>query len=115
MNTEKRVNLIGVLDHTASSAQIKSDGSLVIELYDFSSGAESWFGNDVAFLLKVSPWYKGIMLSRLLEDEICFLVQSREDELLLGLIEERFKDYYDVKQWMDEKKILYETEFDSWA
>ena len=37
------------------------------------------------------------------------------DELLLQLLKERFADYYAVKQWLEENKIPYQKEFDSWA
>ena len=40
------------------------------------------------------------------------LDESQEDDLLLQLIGERFTDYYEVKQWMEEEKISYEKEFD---
>jgi hypothetical protein len=115
VKTEKRVDLKGSLKSTTSSAQIKSDGSLVIELYDFSSEAEKWLGNEVAFLLKVFPRDKSKMLSCLLEGQKRMLDESQEDDLLLQLIGERFTDYYDVKQWMEENKIPYEKEFDPWA
>lgn len=61
VKTQKLVDLKGSFKHTTSSAQIKSDGSLVIELYDFSSEAEKWLGNEVAFLLKVLPCDKSKM------------------------------------------------------
>ncbi len=115
VKTEKLVDLKGGLKHTTSSAQIKSDGSLVIDLYDFSSEAEKWLGNEVAFLLKVSPSDKGKMLSCLLGGQNPMLDESRGDDLLLQLIGERFTDYYEVKQWMEENKIPYEKEFDPWA
>jgi hypothetical protein len=115
VKTEKLVDLKGGLERTASSAQIKSDGSLVIDLYDFSSEAEKWLGNEVAFLLKVSPSEKGKMLSRLLGGQNPMLDESQEDDLLLQLIGERFTDYYEVKRWMEENKIPYEKEFDPWA
>ena len=115
LKTEKLVDLKGSLKHTTSSAQIKSDGSLVIELYDFSSEAEKWLGNEVAFLLKVFPCDKSKMLSCLLEGQKQMLDESQEDNLLLQLIGERFTDYYEVKQWMEENKIPYEKEFDPWA
>jgi hypothetical protein len=115
VKTEKFVDLKGGLKHTASSAQIKSDGSLVIELHDFSSEAEKWLGNEVAFLLKVSPSDKSKMLSCLLGEQNQMLDESHEDDLLLQLIGERFTDYYAVKQWIDENKIPYEEEFDPWA
>lgn len=66
VNIEKRVKLKGVLERTASSVEIKGDGSLVVEVYDFSDDAEQWFGNDVAFLLKVSSADKSRMLSWLM-------------------------------------------------
>ena len=115
MKTEKLIDLKGGLKHTNSSAQIKSDGSLVIDLHDFSSEAEKWFGNEVAFLLKVSPSDKSKMLSCLLEGQNQVLDESQEDDLLLQLLKERFTDYHDVKQWMEENEIPYEKEFDSWA
>lgn len=115
MKTEKLVELKGGLQHTASSAQIKSDGSLVIELHDFSSEAEKWLGNEVAFLLKVSPSDKSKMLSCLLAGQNQMLDEPQEDDLLLQLIGERFTDYYEVKQWIEDNKIPYEKEFDPWA
>lgn len=115
MKTEKLINLKGGLKDTASSAQIKSDGSLVIELYDFSSEAEKWLGNEVAFLLKVSPSDKSKMLSCLLGGQNQMFDESQEDDLLLQLKGGRFTDYYEVEQWMEENKIPYEKEFDPWA
>src|SRR6185436_7085861 len=110
-----RANLKGGSEHTASSAQIKSDGSLIIELHDFSSEAEKWLGNEVAFLLKVSPGDKSKMLTCLLGGQNQGLNESQQDDLLLQLIGERFTDYYEVKQWIEENKIPYEKEFDPWA
>ena len=112
VKTEKLVDLKGGLKHTASSAQIKSDGSLVIELHDFSSEAEKWLGNEVAFLLKVSASEKSKMLSCLLGGQNQMLDESQEDDLLLQQIGERFTDYYEVEQWIEENKIPYEKEFD---
>ncbi|PKO21053.1 MAG: hypothetical protein CVU38_16840 [Chloroflexi bacterium HGW-Chloroflexi-1] len=64
-DTSKRVQLQGVLDKTASWAGISADGSLIVELYDFSAEAARCFGNDVAFLLVISTEAKGEMLTRL--------------------------------------------------
>ena len=115
VKTEKSVKLKGVLNRTASSAEIKSDGSLVVELYDFSSEAENWFGNDVAFLLKVSSGDKSKVLSCLTAGQDQMAGPLDRDELLLRLLRERFADYYAVKQWLEENKIPYQKEFDSWA
>ena len=115
VKTVKRVKLKGVLERTASSAEIKSDGSVVIELYDFSNEAEKWLGNDVAFLLKVSSGDKSRMLSCLTKGQNQLAGSLDRDELLLQLLKERFADYYAVKQWLEENKIPYQKEFDSWA
>ncbi len=114
-DTQNRVKLKGVLEHTASSAEIKSDGSLVVELYDFSSEAEQFFGNDVAFLLIVSASDKDKVLSRLMEKQAQTPDIANPDELLLRLLKDRFVDYYAVKQWLEENGIPYQKEFDSWA
>src|SRR5690606_30042714 len=50
----RRVKLRGLLERTASTVEVRSDGALVVELYDFSPNAHAWFGNDVAFLLTVA-------------------------------------------------------------
>ena len=115
VNIEKRVKLKGVLDRTASSVEIKGDGSLVVEVYDFSDKAEQWFGNDVAFLLKVSSADKSRMLSCLMAGQHEMAGSLDRDELLLQLLKEQFVDYYAVKQWLEENKIPYQKEFDSWA
>jgi hypothetical protein len=111
----KSVKLKGVLEGTASSAEIKSDGSLVVELYDFSDEAEKWLGNDVAFLLKVSSDDKGRLLSCLMAGQNQMVGSLDRDELLLRLLQERFADYYAVKQWLEENRIPYQKEFDPWA
>lgn len=114
-NTKKRVKLKGVLAQTASSAEIKSDGSLVIELYDFSDEAQNWFGNDVAFLLTITADDKGKVLSWLMAGKNQRSGAADGDELLLELIKERFDDYYAVESWLEENNIQYQKEFDSWA
>jgi hypothetical protein len=111
----RRVELKGGLEKTGSSAEIQGDGSLVVELYDFSPEAERWFGNDVAFLLKVSAPDKEQMLARLQAGQPPLPDASDRADLLLRLIAERFSDYFAVKQWLEENAIPYQKEFDSWA
>ena len=115
VNIEKRMKLKGVLERTASSVEIKGDGSLVVELYDFSNEAEQRFGNDVAFLLKVSAANKSRMLSCLMSGQNEMAGSLDRDELLLQLLKEQFADYYAVKQWLEQNKIPFQQEFDSWA
>ena len=109
------MKLKGVLERTASSVEIKGDGSLVVELYDFSDAAEQRFGNDLAFLLKVSSADKSRMLSCLMSGHDEMEGSLDRDELLLQLLKEQFADYYAVKQWLEENNIPFQKEFDSWA
>lgn len=115
VTTERRVKLRGVLERTASSAEIKSDGGLTVELYDFSREAEEMFGNDVAFLLKISSDDKNKILLRLMAERSQMSDTPDRDGLLLRLLQERFADYYEVKRWLEENEIPFQKEFDSWA
>jgi hypothetical protein len=111
----EQVRLRGVLDKTASWARIAGDGSLVVELYDFSADAEKWFGNDVAFLLHVAAADKPRMLARLRGDVAESARDDAADAVLLRLVRERFDDYYAVKEWLDREGIAYRKEFEPWA
>ncbi len=112
--TEKRVKLRGVLAHTASSAAIRADGSLVVELYDFSDEAHRLLGNDVAFLLELGAAEKDEVLARLVPEQQSPSTPDR-DAVLLQLIAERFADYYDVMRWLEEQGIPFTKEFEPWA
>lgn len=114
MTGEKRVKLRGVLAQTASSAAIADDGSLVVELYDFSDAAQKWLGNDVAFLLKLDSAAKDAALARLLSGEPPPTGSDR-DALVLRLVAERFADYYDVERWLRDQDIPFRKEFEPWA
>ncbi|HZI60126.1 MAG TPA: hypothetical protein VFD62_05420 [Pyrinomonadaceae bacterium] len=96
VKTEKLVDLKKGLKHTA--------------LYDFSSEAEKWLGTKSLSCSK-SPLAKSKMLSCLLGGQNQKLDESKGDDLLLQLIGERFTDYYEVKQWIEENKIPHEKEF----
>jgi hypothetical protein len=110
-----KVKLRGSLDRTASWAEILSDGSLVIELYDFSADAQQWLGNDVAFTVVIPAEARVEMLSRLSEGRILPSSVAEHDRLLLHLTQERFADYYAAKHWLDEQAIPYRAEFEPWA
>jgi hypothetical protein len=111
---EMRVKLHGVLAQTASSASIGADGSLVVELYDFSDAAQKWLGNDVAFLLHLGAEQKTKLLTSLLPAEEPAPAADR-DALLLSLLAERFSDYYDVERWLIDQGIPFRKEFEPWA
>ncbi|MEA2689001.1 MAG: hypothetical protein QOD51_1608 [Candidatus Eremiobacteraeota bacterium] len=114
MNANQRVKLRGVLDHTASSAGIDAAGNLVVELYDFSPDAQTGLGNDGAFQLVLDAAAKAAALARLAAPETP-PANSDRDELLLRLVQERFADYYAMKQWLEEQGIPFRKVFEPWA
>jgi hypothetical protein len=114
-DTHKRVKLKGGLEKTSSSAEVKADGSLVIELYDFSHEAEERLGNDVAFLLTISARDKMHLLTQLMAEQEVIPDLSDQDDLLLWLLRARFSDYYAVRQWLEKKGFPYQEAFDPWA
>jgi hypothetical protein len=114
MTGEKRVKLRGMLAQTASWATIGDDGKLVVELYDFSAGAHTWLGNDVAFLLELGAAAKDAALAKLLGGRPP-PNGSDPDALLLHLVAERFDDYYAVQQWLSDQGIPFRKEFEPWA
>jgi hypothetical protein len=111
---QKRVKLRGVLNNTASSAEIDTAGNLVVELYDFSDDAHTWLGNDVAFQLVLDTAGKDAVLERLRSADAASAAAD-PDELLLGLVQERFSDYYAMKHWLEEQGIPFGKEFEPWA
>ena len=115
MTVEKRVKLQGgIRPKTASTAAIGADGSLVVELYDFSDDAQKWLGNDVAFMLVLGAAAKDAALTRLSAGRQ-LPNASDPDDLLLQLLKERFVDYYEIKQWLEEQEIPFRKEFEPWA
>ena len=108
------MKLRGVLDHTASSAEIDTAGNLVVELYDFSTDAHRWLGNDGAFQLVLDAAGKDAVLE-LLRSADAAPAAADSDELLLTLVQERFGDYYVMKQWLEEQGIPYRKVFEPWA
>lgn len=117
MNAEnlQRVRLTGGPKHTSSSVEVRPDGSLVVEFYDFSEEAEQHFGNDVAYMLLVAPAEKKRVLSLLASESESKEPQSDTDSQLLHLMQQKFSDYFAVKAWFQEQQISFRSEFDSWA
>lgn len=104
-----RIKLPGGLARTASSVEVQPDGSLMIELYDYSEEADQAFGNDVAYLIYVDQGNLGRLQQAL------GLPRAEADEALLQTMAGQFPDYYAVMRWLDSERIPYRKEFDAWA
>lgn len=109
----ERVTLRGGLPGTATFLYTEADGSLIIKLYDYSPQAEEHFGNEVAFLLHVAPEHKAQILV-LLCDRAATHGDGNDAELL-ALLRDRFRDYHEVRHWLDAHDIPYRKTFDSRA
>lgn len=109
-----RVKLKDRLQKTSTFLEIRRDGSLVVDFYDFSEEANNTFGNDVAYVLTVKAFDKDKILSYLIEKE-ADASNLDKDELLLQLMQERFNSYFEIQKWFQENKIPYKKDFDSRA
>ncbi len=114
MTAEQRVTLRGILPGTVTWATIFDDGRLVVELYDHSEVAHRMLGNDVAFLLHVCAADKDDAFARLVPEAQSSSTSDR-DAQLLQVVQERFRDYYEVKHWLEEQGIPFRHEFVPWA
>ncbi len=62
---ERTVRLRGILPQTASSASVRPDGSLLVEIYDWSAAAEQWLGREAAYFMILAPPEKARVLAEL--------------------------------------------------
>ena len=107
-----KAELRGILDHTASWARVLEDGRIELEYYDYSPAAQNTFGNDVAWMYRIDPsvkprWWEllGVLTGAAIT---C-------DQAMLDSLVKSFEDVKGVRDWLVEKQIPYEEEFDSWA
>jgi len=112
---QKRVRLKGGPEHTASSVEIRDDGSLVVEFYDYSDQAERCFGNDVAYMLFVDAREAAMMLPLLSNEQADAEHPKDPRALLLQLLSHHFDNYFELKDWLETNEISFRKEFDSRA
>jgi hypothetical protein len=113
MTDDLKRKLKGGLKGAASWVSIKEDGSLEVETFDYSDGANSSFGNDVAFMVTVDPEHFPALLERLE-----WKGEYPGEVGLAGLLEavqQRFSNYFDFKDWLGKQGIPFSTQFDSRA
>jgi hypothetical protein len=99
--TEK-VKLAGGPDKTVTWIWLE-DGQLKVEYYDFSEPAHKFFGNDIAWTITVN------------EMEKLYSTVNQSETTLIPWMEQYFKSYFGIKQWLEENGIDFRIERESWA
>ena len=80
-----------------------SGGQLKVEYYDFSEPAQKSFGNGIAWTITVNN------MDRLYE------TVNQTETSLIQWMEQYFKSYFGLKQWLEEHEIDFSIERESWA
>jgi hypothetical protein len=115
-DNSKRIKLAGTSARTTSSVEIKDDGDLIVEFYDFSADAHKSLGRDVAFIVTVAANDKEDLLRRLLIGEPMDNASAlNNDDLLLSLLEKRFKSFFEIKEFLKNANIPFKEAIDDWA
>ena len=99
--TEK-IKLAGGPEKTVTWISLE-DRCLKVEYYDFSELAQRMFGNDIAYTITVEEMTKLISIS------------EQNEVLLIPWMAEKFKSYFDIKNWLEETEIKFSVEIESWA
>jgi hypothetical protein len=102
MSEIQKVQLAGGPDKSVTWIWLE-DGRLKVEYYDFSESAQKFFGNDIAWTMTVH------------EIDKLFAATNQTEATLIPWMEQYFKSYFDIKQWLEENKINFSVEPESWA
>lgn len=96
---------------STSWAYVTAEGTLVVECYDHGAEAEATFGHDVAFLVHLDPHAQQTLAETLADNRN----RASDPQDLPERLAARFGSYFEVRAWLDEHRIAYRHEFDSWA
>jgi hypothetical protein len=99
--TEK-TKLTGGPDKTVTWIWLEN-GQLKVEYYDFSDSAQKLFGNDIAYTITVNEMDK------------LFSTVNQNETSLIQWMEQYFKSYFGIKQWLEENGIDFSIETEGWA
>jgi hypothetical protein len=102
----RTVTLKGILEGTTSWVHVYQDGRMELEYFDCSEAAQNHFGNDVAWIYRVDA----ADVPRVRES-----LSVANDEAMLADMVERFGDVKKLRDFLKEKEIPFQEEFDSWA
>lgn len=75
----------------------------LVEYYDFSEAAQRLFGNDIAYTITV------------LEMDKLFSTINQNETTLIAWMEQYFKSYFGIKQWLQENGVEFRIEVEGWA
>ena len=78
-------------------------GQLKVEYYDFSEPANKFFGNDIAWTITINDMDK------------LYSTVNQDETSLIPWMEQYFKSYFGIKQWLEEHEIDFSIERESWA
>ena len=109
-----KIRLNEILEKTSTTVALYTDGRIVVDHYDFSSDANSFFGKDVAYILIIPPSGTALLHGLLTGDAKLSSAESA-DVRLLELIQIHFQGYHDFKNYLENNNIPLEKKFDSWA
>ena len=104
MNEPNKIQLSGGPDKTVTWIWLDpADGHLKVEYYDFSESAQRLFGNDIAYILTVNDMDK------------LYATIHKDATSLLAWMEQYFKSYFGIKQWLEQNGIDFHVEIEGWA
>ena len=103
MTETNRLKLSSGPEKTATWIWLDNNKQIKVEFYDFSETAERMFGNDIAYTITVN------------EMEKLFSATKQNEKSLIPWLAETFQSYFGIKNWLDENKIAYSVEIESWA
>ena len=103
--TDGRVKLTGGPEKTVTWIWLdpETGGQLKVEFYDFSELAQRMFGNDIAYTITVDEMSK------------LFSLTKQSETSLIPWMTENFKSYFEIKKWLEENRIAFSIERESWA
>ena len=104
MDEIKKVKLSGGPDKTVTWIWLDPAGrQLKVEYYDFSEAAQRLFGNDIAYIITVKDMDK------------LFSAVNQNETSLIQWMEQYFKSYFGIKQWLLENGIDFRVDIEGWA
>ena len=104
MNPEQKVRLSGGPDKTVTWIWLDPAGGwLKVEYYDFSEDAQRLFGNDIAYTITVDEMDK------------LYTTVNQNKQSLIPWMSQYFRSYFAIKKWLEESKIGFRVEIESWA